>query len=158
MHVRNLLLSLACLSFIIVIGGAVYEHIAVVPRWAVAPPSSLAMFQGPYGLNPAPFWQIIHPVTLVFFIAALVANWKTQRRKFILITFSGYILVLVITAFYFVPELLSITGTPFSDTSDPDLTRRASNWETFSLIRLTFLIGLAITLLTSLTKSAVKPE
>jgi hypothetical protein len=99
MHVRNLLLSLACLSFIIVIGGAVYEHIAVVPRWSVAPPSSLAMFQGPYGLNPAPFWQIIHPITLVFFIAALVANWKTQRRKLILIAFGGYFLVSLLQLF-----------------------------------------------------------
>ena len=158
MHVRNLLLSLACLSFIIVIGGAVYEHIAVVPRWSVAPPSSLAMFQGPYGLNPAPFWQIIHPITLVFFIAALVANWKTQRRKLILIAFGGYFLVLVITALYFVPELISITTISFSETVDADLTKRAGQWETLSLVRLTFLIGLAITLLMSLARSTTKQE
>ncbi len=158
MHVRNLLLSLACLSFIIVIGGAVYEHIAVVPRWSVAPPSSLAMFQGPYGLNPAPFWQIIHPITLAFFIAALVANWKTQRRRLILIAFGGYFLVLVITALYFVPELISITTISFSETVDAELTKRAGQWETLSLVRLTFLIGLAITLLMSLARSTTKQE
>jgi hypothetical protein len=158
MLIRNLLLSLACLSFIIVIGGAVYEHIAVVPRWSAAPPASLVMFQGPYGLNPAPFWQIIHPITLILFIAALVSNWKTNRRKLILIVFGGYFLVLVITAIYFVPELMSITGTAFTETIDSDLTKRAGQWEMFSQIRLVFLIGLALTVLMSLTKSALKPE
>lgn len=157
MSLRNILLILATLSFIIVIGGAVYEHIAVVPRWSAAPPASLAMFQGPYGLFPAPFWQIIHPVTLVFFIGALISNWKSARRKFILVSFGGYFLVLVITAIFFVPELISITTTPYSDTIDADLTARASRWETLSLVRLTFLFMLAITLLNSLTKSAEKP-
>jgi hypothetical protein len=158
MLIRNLLLSLACLSFVIVIGGAVYEHIAVVPRWSAAAPASLVMFQGPYGLNPAPFWQIIHPITLVLFIAALVSNWKTDRRKFILIAFSGYFMILVVTAIYFVPELMSITGTPFTEIVDSDLTKRAGQWEMLSLIRLAFMFGLALTVLTSLTKSAVKPE
>jgi hypothetical protein len=158
MIARNLLLSFASLSFIIVIGGAVYEHMAVVPRWSAAPPSSLAMFQGPYGLNPAPFWQIIHPITLLFFIAALISNWKTLRRKLILVVFGGYFLILIITAIYFVPELISVTGTAFSETVDADLTRRAGQWETLSLVRLIFLLGLAITLLTSLTKPASRPE
>lgn len=157
MSIRTLPLILACLSFIIVIGGAVYEHIAVVPRWSEAPPSSLAMFQGSYGLNPAPFWQFIHPVTLLFFIAALIGNWKTQRRKFILISFGGYMLILIVTAIYFVPELMSITTTPFSDIADPGLTKRAGRWETLSLVRLSFLLGLAVAALTSLTKSTVKP-
>lgn len=158
MSLRNILLILATLSFIVVIGGAVYEHMAVVPRWTTAPPASLAMFQGPYGLFPTPFWQMIHPVTLVFFIGALITNWKTARRKLIALSFGGYFLVLVITAIYFVPELISITTTPYSDTIDPTLTARAGRWETLSLVRLSFLLVLAVTLLNSLTKSAEKAQ
>ncbi len=70
----NLLLSLAILSYIIVIGGATYEHLAVVPQWTAAPPASLAMFQGTYGLQAQNFWIPIHPVTLILMGAALIAN------------------------------------------------------------------------------------
>jgi hypothetical protein len=60
---KTFLLIFGCISFIIVIGGATYEHAAVVPRWTAAVPASLAMFQGDYGLAPANFWIAIHPIT-----------------------------------------------------------------------------------------------
>lgn len=148
----NLLYSLACLCFCIMIGGAVYEHTSVVPQWAAAPPASLSMFQGEYGLNPAPFWQSIHPVTLIFLIISLVLNWKGARRNHILYVLIPYFLILVITAIYFVPELMAITNTAFANTVNADLTRRAKTWEILSLVRLAVLIGMAVFLLRGLTK------
>lgn len=150
--------SLSCLTFIIVIGGAVYEHLNVVPTWSAAPPVSLSMFQGEYGLKPELFWMIIHPVNLVLFTLILIIHWRTERRKNILIVFSSYFLVLVITSIYFVPELVSITTTPFATAADADLTRRASLWETLSLVRLTLLVAMAIVLLLGLTKSRVAQQ
>ena len=35
---KDIIYSIACLSFAIIIGGAVYEHLNVVPQWAAAPP------------------------------------------------------------------------------------------------------------------------
>jgi hypothetical protein len=61
-------------------------------------------------------------------------------------------LILAITASYFVPELLSITTTAFSESVDAVLTKRASLWETLSLVRLGVLVVLAITLMAGLTK------
>lgn len=153
MEIRNILYALACLSFSIVIGGAVYEHIAVVPGWAAAPPLSLSMFQGPYGLNPAPFWKNIHPVTLLLLVISLVLCWKTERRNYLLLTLSGYILILIITFVYFVPNLIAITGTPYAETADALLTSRAKTWEIGSLVRLCILILLAITVFLGLTRS-----
>jgi hypothetical protein len=147
----NILLALAILSYIIVIGGATYEHIAVVPQWTAAPPVSLSMIQGDYGLKQEHFWMSIHPVTLLLMIAALVANWRTQRRSTIGIVFGGYFLVLVITRIYFVPELLDIMGTPFSTAVDTGLQARAGLWEVLSLVRLAFLIGVALKFLSALT-------
>jgi len=135
----NILLSLAILSYIIVIGGATYEHLAVVPQWTAAPPASLAMFQGPYGLQAQNFWIPIHPVTLLLMTAALVANWRSARRKPIVSCMAGYVLVLVITFAHFVPELIALTTTPYAGTIDADLQVRAANWETASLVRLAFL-------------------
>jgi hypothetical protein len=39
---KDLLYALTCLAFAIIIGGAVYEHLNVVPQWAAAPPVSLS--------------------------------------------------------------------------------------------------------------------
>jgi hypothetical protein len=153
---KDILYSITCLTFIIVIGGAVYEHLNMVPTWSAAPPASLSMFQGKYGLDPELFWMLIHPVNLVLFILTLIVHWKSDRRKSILIVFTSYALILVITFIYFVPELLSITKTAFSEDVDLDLTRRAGLWEKLSIARLIALIALSIILLLGLTKSRTR--
>ena len=150
----NLLLSLAILSYIIVIGGATYEHLAVVPQWTAAPPASLAMFQGTYGLQAQNFWIPIHPVTLILMSASLIANWRSERRKPIALCLAGYVLVLVITFAHFVPELIAITTTPYSEMIDAGLQARAANWETLSLVRLAFLNIIASFFLMVLTVPA----
>lgn len=147
----NLLLSLAAISYIIVIGGATYEHLAFVPQWTAAPPASLAMLQGPYGLLAQNFWIPIHPVTLLLLAVALVANWRGPRRRTIAQAMAGYVLVLLITFAFFVPELIAITTTPFSPAVDPDLQARAARWEALSLVRLSFLLLIAMVLLSALT-------
>ena len=146
MNVKEILYASACLSFSVVIGAAAYEHLAVVPQWSAAPPVSLSMFQGKYGLNAAAFWVPIHPVTLLLMIAALAVAWNTQGRKNAGIALAGYASIIVITGMYFVPELLAITGTPFSETVDPALTARANRWELLSLVRLAAMVGLAFVL------------
>ena len=151
---RTLILILGCISFIIVIGGATYEHLALVPVWAKAVPASLSMFQGEYGLAAQNFWIPIHPVTIVLLVVGLVANWRNARRGYIIATLTGYLAILAITAIYFVPELLAITQSAFSSNVDADLTRRANRWETLSLVRLGVLIVLAIVLQLGLIKPA----
>ena len=151
---RTILLIPACISFIIVVGGATYEHLAVVPVWAKAVPASLSMFQGEYGLAAQNFWIPIHPVTIVLLVVGLVANWRNARRGYIIATLTGYLAILAITAIYFVPELLAITQSAFSSNVDADLTRRANRWETLSLVRLGVLIVLAIVLQLGLSKRA----
>ena len=158
MDFKSIIYAFACLSFAVVIGAAVYEHVAVVPRWSAAPPASLSMFQGKYGLNPTPFWKAIHPVTLLLLVASIILFWKTGSRLYLLITFAGYALVLIITFAFFVPELIAITGQAFSGNADPSLTKRAGLWETLSLVRLAFLIVLAITAFLGLAKSGALPS
>jgi hypothetical protein len=150
--IKNLALIAATISFISVTGGAIYEHAAVVPQWSAAPPVSLSMFQGPYGLNPGAFWRYIHPVTLLLLFLAIVLNWKTERRKYILRMFCGYVVILMVTFSYFVPELVEIITSPFTSTTDQSLFIRASRWETLSLIRLGFMVLISGGLAYALTK------
>jgi hypothetical protein len=149
---KDILYSTTCLAFAIIIGGAVYEHLNVVPQWAAAPPASLSMFQGKYGLKPALFWIIIHPVTLGLFALTLIVHWHSPRRKNLLIVLTTYLAILLVTAFYFVPELVAITTTAYTQTTDVVLTQRAAAWEILSLLRLVVLVGLSLFLFTGLTK------
>ena len=151
---RTLLLIPACLSFIVVMGGATYEHLAVVPAWTAAVPASLAMFQGEYGLVAQNFWIPIHPLTIVLLVVGLIANWRTERRVYVAATLGGYLVILAATFLFFVPELMSLIGTPYSQAVDAELTRRANLWETLSLVRLGVLGLLAVVLLLGLSKPA----
>jgi hypothetical protein len=158
MNLKNLIYVLTCLFFTMISGAALYEHIAVVPQWSAAPPASLSMFQGEYGINPESFWMMIHPVTLLFMITALILCRKSAQQKYLLITFSGYILILITTAIYFVPELIALTTVEFSETADAELTDRAGLWEILSIIRMVIIMGLAIVLFFGLTKSDKKQK
>jgi hypothetical protein len=153
---KDILYALTCLCFCIMIGGAVYEHLNVVPQWSAAPPASLSMFQGEYGLKPERFWMLIHPVNMVLFSLTLIFHWRTARQKTVLSVFSLYVAVLLITALYFVPELLSIVQTAYVQTVDADHVRRASLWETLSLVRLGVLLVMAVFLLLGLARSPIK--
>lgn len=143
----NILHMLASIAFITIIGAAIYEHAAVVPVWSAAPPRSLSMFQGEYGLQAVNFWKPVHPVTIFLLAAALVANWRESRRKQLFIVLGAYVLILIITAVYFVPELIAITTSAYSSAVSDDLTGRAKTWETLSLMRLSGLLMLAVVLL-----------
>jgi hypothetical protein len=149
---RTIILILASISFVIVIGGSVYEHVGIVPVWSSAPPASLAMLQGEYPITPFKFWIPIHPITLGLLILSVLFNWTTARRGFILATIIGYILVLAATFFWFVPELMTIVGTPYSPSIDPELTERAQSWEFWSQVRLASMLVMAFILLYGLSK------
>lgn len=146
MYFKNIVYAFACLSFSVVIGAAIYEHVAVVPRWSAAPPLSLSMFQGEYGLNPTPFWMAVHPATLLLLAASILLFWKTGSRPYLLITSVGYVVILLVTFAFFVPELVAITGSTISGEVDVSLTKRAGLWEALSLVRLSILIVLSIIL------------
>jgi uncharacterized membrane protein len=151
---KELLYAFTCLAFCTIIGGAVYEHINVVPVWAAAPPVSLSMFQGQYGMKQEYFWKFIHPVNLLLFIVTLAVHWRSPRKKSILTVLGGYVVILGITSIYFVPELIQITTTAFSNATDTSLTSRAALWEILSLVRLAVLIVLSLILFMGLTKPA----
>ena len=65
--------------------GAQLFAISVIARVVQsAPPRSFAILEGPYRYDSSTFWQIVPPITAVLFLVALIANWKTDRRKLLL--------------------------------------------------------------------------
>jgi hypothetical protein len=152
MNLRNFIYSLTCLALTVIIGAAIYEHTAIWPEAFSEPPKSLTMLQGEYGLNAQRFWIPVHPIALVLFAVTLVTHWKTARRKYVLVSLSGYVIVLVITFSFFVPALLSVTQAQFTQTVDRNMEDLVDLWVSLSLVRGGVLIVLAMVLFQGLTK------
>jgi hypothetical protein len=136
-RLANVTLIALALFYIIMLGGGNYEHINVTPIITSAPPKSLAMLQGPFGFTPIKFWGIFRPITILLFILAIIFNWKTRRRKFLLVCFSIDIAVTIATFTYFAPEAGMIARAPLDSTFiDNELLNRAQLWKNLNLIRL----------------------
>ncbi len=71
----------AAIGTLLQAGAQLFAVAVVVSTVAKAPPRSLAMFAGEYGYNSGPFWEVIPTITLLLLLIALLANWKTPRRR-----------------------------------------------------------------------------
>jgi hypothetical protein len=158
MTYRNFAYALNIMAFSIILGAAIYEHVAVWPYAFAAPRRSLTMFQGDYPLNSSYFWIYIHPVAVLLFTINLAIHWKTPRRKSILVPMLVYVLILAITFSYFVPELMSITGTPYSDNISADLQSRGSRWIALSLVRAGVLMIILVVLILGMSKPGSRSQ
>jgi hypothetical protein len=118
------------------LGGIVYSHLVYFPVYLSALPDSAVVVRGPYGLHEAIFWMTVHPLLILSLIVALALNWKSRsRRKFILMSFAIYFLVLVVTQIYFIPELIAFEGSPASTVSPAEWLGRGQRWQRLSWIR-----------------------
>ena len=152
MKSKDFFYVLACLFFVIIIGGAVYEHLVLWPNAFAEVPRSLTVFQGEFSLTSEYFWMPVHPVTTALIITALVMNRKTVKCKFISVPLVLYLLILIATFTYFVPELLSLVNMTYEDHLDLAASARAHRWEVLSIFRLLILVTAALILLTGLSK------
>jgi hypothetical protein len=93
-----------------------------------APPRSFAILEGPYRYDSSAFWQIVPPITTVLFLVALIANWKTDRRKLLLGAFTLFLIAGVVAGVYMEPMFAKIIAIGYRDVVDPDLQARAATW------------------------------
>jgi len=138
------------------LGGITYSHLVYFPVYLSALPESAVLVNGPYSLNDAIFWGLIHPLLIVSLVAALVANWKTRsRRNLIALSFVVYVVILLVSAFYFLPELVLFKHSPESTLTAADWLARGRRWQRLSWLRgaITYLAFLP--LLFALTRPSV---
>jgi hypothetical protein len=157
METRNLgtfALMVAIILWGTLLGGVAYSHLVYFPAYLSDLPASAVVVNGPYGMNDARFWAMIHPLLIISLVAALVLNWNSSlRRKLITASFVVYVVVLFISFFYFVPELTLFKHSPESTISAAEWLARGRRWQRLSWLR-GFVMYLAIVpLLFALTKS-----
>lgn len=115
-------------SWFIQIGGQVFALIAVDTALVAAPPRSFAMLQGEYRYDSSAFWSTLPPLTSVLLIIAMVANWKTVRRKLLLVALALLIITALVSMLYLEPTFDAIKAIGFRDEVDPALQSRAATW------------------------------
>ncbi len=148
-------LFLAIILWGTLLGGVVYAHLVYFPAYLSALPDSAVIVNGPYGMNEATFWVIIHPLLILSLIAALALNWRFRpRRRLISITAAVYLVVLVISQLYFIPELGAFRHSPESTLSAAEWLARGQRWQHLSWVRGAIAYAASVPLLLALTKPA----
>ena len=141
------------------LGGVAYSHLVYFPAYLSALPESAVVVNGPYGLNEARFWTLIHPLLILSLITTLILNWRQRRRrKLIGVTVALYALAIVATALYFVPELVAFADSPNSAVSPAEWLARGQRWQRLSWVRGAVMYIAFIPLLLALATPASAPE
>jgi hypothetical protein len=133
---RRVVLWIAMLAAVAVCAAGSYEHVVIVPEWTEAPPDSLAIFHGSYGIDTGRWWRVVHIPTLLLTIAAFLLLRGHPRRSFVAGAALGYIVVLAATGVWFLPELVALTDDLAAPIARHEWRNRAQYWEVASLVRL----------------------
>jgi hypothetical protein len=137
------------------LGGIAYSHLVFFPVYLSALPGSAVLVNGPYAMSETIFWVIIHPLLIISLVAALALNWRSRwRRRLIGISFIVYVVVLVVTQIYFLPELVLFKHSPESTLSAADWLVRGRRWQQLSWLRGMIMYLAFIPLLLALTRSS----
>jgi hypothetical protein len=129
-------LMVSVLLWGVLLGGATYSTMVYFPAYLSHLPESAVVVTGPYGLNEGVFWLTIHPLLILSLIISLAVNWRDKkRRKLIAIPFAIYLVVLVMTQLYFLPELGAFRTSADSHLTSAEWAVRTNRWQTLNLIR-----------------------
>jgi hypothetical protein len=158
-NLATLALMLVIILWGTLLGGIAYSHLVYFPVYLSDLPASAVLVNGPYGLNEGIFWLLVHPLLIISLVAALVLNWQSSsRRRLIVVSFAVYVVVLVITQFYFVPELILFKHSPESTVPAVEWLARGRRWQRLSWLRGLTMYLAFVPLLFALTKPASSRE
>lgn len=126
--IPNLTLGLAAIGALLQAGAQLFAVAVVVGTVTQAPPRSLAMYAGEYGYNSAPYWEIVPAITLLLMLAALAANWRTTRRRYVVGALGAFVAAGLFAALVAGPLQAELLATDYADAVDPALTALAARW------------------------------
>ncbi|HEY0005899.1 MAG TPA: hypothetical protein VGB17_14045 [Pyrinomonadaceae bacterium] len=159
LRLNTISLMLSVILWGTLLGGIAYSHLVYFPPYLSALPDSAVIVNGPYGLHEGRFWMTIHPLLILSIIVTLALNWRLKaRRKLILISFAIYVLVIIISQLYFIPELIAFERSPKSSLTPAEWLARGQRWQRLSWIRGAIMYAAIVPLLLALTKPVGVPQ
>jgi len=94
--IKNISYLLALSSLLMQAGAQLFAVTVIVTTLSSNPPESLSMLNGDYAYDSSDFWDVLPNITSIFLLVAILLNWKTDRKKYLI----GSILVFIIGAIY----------------------------------------------------------
>ena len=128
LNLKNVTLIASVASCFIQIGAQLFALVVIASTVSEAPPRSFAMFEGEYGYSSSAFWSTVPPITFVLLVIALITNWKTRRRKLLLLALTLFIVAGLLTGFFLEPIFDEMKAMGYRDEVDPMLQSRAATW------------------------------
>lgn len=127
-YLPDLMLVALIVSCFLQVGAQLFAVSVLARILQSAPPRSFAILEGAYRYDSSAFWQTVPPITGVLFLAALVANWKTDRRRLLVGAFALFLIAGAVAGFYLEPMFAEIQSVGYRDVVDPELQARAATW------------------------------
>jgi hypothetical protein len=156
---RQFFLMAALFCWAIIVGAFVYSHIAYFPGYLFNLPQSNALIKSEYGINDGLVWMMVHPLAIIITIITLVLNWRLKaRRKLLLVALSIYLLAIIATFMYFVPELLRFAALDINSPHTPALLHEGKTWFILSIVRGSFMCVGFVLLLIALNRDNSHPS
>ena len=121
----------------IVVGATVYQTLVVLPEFTRVMPDSMITLANSH-IKPSNFWAspIFGISSFVLPIIALIVNWKTPRRKWLLLSLGFGIVASVFTSIYFIPRLKIMGLLDVAPTTDiPLLIKTIKDWVFYDKFR-----------------------
>lgn len=125
---RNITMMALVACCLMQIGAQLFALSVIASTVSAAPPRSFAILEGEYRYDSSTFWSILPAITSVLFIVALVANWKTPRRKLVLLALALFIVGGLAAGMYLEPAFDEMKAIGYRDEIDPVLQGRAATW------------------------------
>lgn len=135
MTTNSISLIAATLALAVIFIAGVRERVLNIPRWFANPPSSFELIrrQAPAA---ARFWipaQLVFLATLIF---AFVVNWQLRDvRLMLMLGTAAFLAAIVLTAAYYVKEIMAFSKMPPDAPVTDELLKRAHTWYSTTISR-----------------------
>ena len=131
LSLRNITMMALVAACFIQVGAQLFALSVVASTVSAAPPRSFAILQGEYRYDSSAFWSTVPMITSTLYIVALVANWKTPRRKLILLALALFVVGGLVAGLYVEPLFDEMKAVGYRDEVDPVLQGQAATWYAF---------------------------
>jgi len=138
-------LLITTLIYFIMNGAGIFETAVIIPKWSAAPPESLQILKGEYGIDLKFFWIAMHSIHEITFIVAIIFCWNIAGvREWLLLLFAVHFGVRVWTLTYFAPNIIEFQKIANSGEVVPGLPERATRWKNLNYVRTGLFIVVSI--------------
>lgn len=115
-------------------GASLFAITVNISTLIESPPASLITAQGPYAFNPDIFWEKFPTLVLLTLFLALIFNWKSSLKKWVISGGLVWVLSGVVVFVLLSPAQTEFLSSEFSDNVNDDLFELGKSWRNYSLL------------------------